>query len=78
MSPSQTARSNGDIEQYNQIADTIMSTRNIPIIDLYGFTQNLGSDIYLNNVDTVHFTEHAAQLQASYIAGAVTIYIRRI
>jgi lysophospholipase L1-like esterase len=61
-----------DIDNYNQIADGIMFARNIPVIDLYTFTRNLGPDIYLNQVDTVHFNEHAAQLQASYIAGAVS------
>ena len=76
MNQSDILRRKGDIERYNQIADTIMSDRNIPVIDLYTFTKNLGSDIYLNHADTVHFNEQAAQLQASYIAGAVAVLLR--
>lgn len=72
MSKSNILWRRGDIEIYNQIADAIMFARNIPVIDLYTFTRNLGPNIYLNHVDTVHFDEHAAQLQASYIAGAIT------
>ncbi|MEI8244456.1 MAG: SGNH/GDSL hydrolase family protein [Lentisphaerota bacterium] len=59
----------GDIEQYNNLADNIMSTRNIPVIDLYSFTKNLGTDIYLNRTDTVHFNDEVARLQAAFIAG---------
>ena len=77
ISHRETVRHKGDIERYNQIADAVMSARDIPVIDLYTFTKNLGPGIYLNNADTVHFNEHAAQLQASHVAGAVDVLINK-
>lgn len=70
-SSDEIAKRKGYIEQYNQVADEIMDSHNIPIIDLYQFTLNLGDDIFMNKDDTVHFNDTAAKLQASFIAGAL-------
>jgi lysophospholipase L1-like esterase len=75
--PEEIRRRQDDIDLYNKVADEVMAENNIPVIDLHQFTLNLGPDIYLNKVDSVHFNEQAAQLQASYIAGAVAVLSRR-
>jgi lysophospholipase L1-like esterase len=64
-------RRQNDIDRYNRIADEIMEENHIPVIDLHMFTVNLGPDIYLNEVDSVHFNNEAAKLQAAFIAGSV-------
>jgi lysophospholipase L1-like esterase len=65
-------RRQNDITLYNKIADDVMGQNNIPIIDLHKFTVNLGSEIYLNTVDLVHFNDDTAKLQAAFIAGYLT------
>ena len=47
-------------------ADAIMETANVPSIDLYTFTRDLGPDLYC---DHVHFSDRVRQLQGSFIAG---------
>jgi len=54
-----------DIHAYDIAAKEIMEQNNIPCIDMYNFTKNLGADIYL---DHVHFKEEIRQLQATLIA----------
>lgn len=61
------SRLNADVLQYNSIADSVMSEYNVPMIDLYTFTANLGPDVYC---DHVHFTEEVRRLQAAYIVGS--------
>jgi len=61
-----------DIALYNTIADEIMTKNNVPIIDLHRFTVNLGPDIYMNEIDSVHFSKKAASLQAAFIAGFIS------
>jgi len=65
-----------DVDHYNAIADRIMAAQRIPTIDLFGFTQTLGDDLY---VDHVHFAEQVQQLQAAYIAGflAASLQVQR-
>lgn len=46
-----------------------MAEYGIPVIDLYGFTRNLGSDVYCDR--GVHLNEQAAAEQAAFIAGAL-------
>ena len=75
--PEEIRRRQDDIDLYNIVADEVMAENKIPVIDLHQFTLNLGPDIYLNKVDSVHFHEQAAQLQAGYIAGAVAVLLRR-
>ncbi|MCQ4924028.1 SGNH/GDSL hydrolase family protein [Tissierella carlieri] len=55
-----------DVENYDNAAKQIMKEYNIPYIDIYNFTKNLGTDIYL---DHVHFKEEVKKLQAAFIAG---------
>jgi lysophospholipase L1-like esterase len=63
------ARRRHDIALYNKIADEVMDENSIQIIDLNKFTTNLGANIYLNEIDSVHFSDATAQLQAAFIAG---------
>ena len=70
-SRNEIAKRKRDIEEYNQVSDEIMQSRTIPVLDLHQFTLNLGSDIFLNSDDSVHFSDTIAQLQASFIAGAL-------
>ncbi|MCF7838215.1 MAG: SGNH/GDSL hydrolase family protein [Candidatus Marinimicrobia bacterium] len=63
-----------DGRAYNQAADQIMTAAGVPIIDLYTFTDNLGSDLYC---DHVHFKEPIREKQAAYIAGWLAGYCAR-
>ncbi|MGK0467189.1 SGNH/GDSL hydrolase family protein [Clostridium sp.] len=60
-----------DVYAYDIAAKEIMGNYNIPCIDMYNFTRNLGRDIYL---DHVHFKGKIRELQAAFIAG----YLNRI
>lgn len=51
---------------YNGVADQIMNAANVPMIDLYTFTKNLGADVYC---DHVHFQVPVREKQAAFIAG---------
>lgn len=60
------SRYNRDVKAYNAVADRIFGQAQVPIIDLYSFTQTFGRDAYC---DHVHFTERVQELQAAFIAG---------
>ena len=64
-------RFSADCDEYNQVADEIMSSSGVPAIDLHTFTLNLGGDIYC---DHVHFHEHVREKQAAFIAGWLTAF----
>ena len=55
-----------DVAVYDNNAKAIMREHNIPFIDIYSLTKNLGMDIYC---DHVHFKEDVRKLQAAFIAG---------
>lgn len=55
-----------DCDAYNKVADAIMRSAGIPIIDLHIFTRNLGPDLYC---DHVHFHEPVRAQQAAFLAG---------
>ena len=55
-----------DVQQYNRIAEGVMRSHRIPVIDLHDFTANLGVNIYK---DHVHFIESVREKQADFIAG---------
>jgi hypothetical protein len=55
-----------DVDAYHAAADRIMAENHVPVVDLYGFTRNLGPGVYC---DHVHFTEPVRQMQAGYVAG---------
>jgi hypothetical protein len=61
-------RYSADVAVYNAVADVVFTSRNVPIIDLHGFTENLGNDRF---IDHVHFGEETRAAQAAYIAGFV-------
>lgn len=61
-----------DIIAYDTVAKEIMYEYNISCIDMYNFTKNLGSDIYL---DHVHFKEEVRKLQAAFIAGYLNCFV---
>lgn len=63
-----------DVEDYNRAADAIMKEAGIPIIDLWQFTRQLGSDDELF-CDHVHYETWARQFQGAYIAGYVQAYL---
>jgi len=62
----QFKRYSADQEHYNQIADQVMNANNIPAIDLYEFTKELGVDQF---IDHVHYNERTRELQGAFIAG---------
>lgn len=55
-----------DAKVYNNVALQVMKEYNVPCIDMYNFTKNLGEDIYF---DHVHYKEEIRKLQAAFIAG---------
>jgi len=55
-----------DLEAYNAAADAIFRSREVPIIDLFQFTRNLGDDLF---IDHVHYGEDVRSKQAAFIAG---------
>jgi lysophospholipase L1-like esterase len=57
-----------DVEFYNRIADEICRKHEVPVIDLFSFSKQLGEDQFK---DHVHYKEPACALQAAFIAGAV-------
>ena len=57
-----------DNNNYNEVADKIMQQANIPSIDLFSFTQKLGSDLFC---DHVHFHEHIREKQGIFLAGCM-------
>lgn len=60
-----------DGEMYNVIGDAVMRAHEVPFVDLYTFTCNLGPGLYC---DHVHFHEHIRAKQAAYIAGWLQAY----
>lgn len=60
-----------DQQRYNDIADEFFKDRDVPAIDLDGFTRQLGEDIF---IDHVHFNEQVRALQAAFIAGFLSRY----
>jgi lysophospholipase L1-like esterase len=55
-----------DCAAYNAVADGIMRAAGVPVIDLFTFTRNLGTDLFC---DHVHFHVHVREKQAAFIAG---------
>lgn len=60
------SRFHHDVIEYNAAADRVMTTADVPMIDLYDFTRKFGEEAYC---DHVHFQENIRQLQAAFIAG---------
>jgi len=67
-------RFTADCAAYNKVADQIMTSADVPIIDLHAFTVNLGEDLYC---DHVHFHDHVREKQAAFIAGWLMAFTNR-
>jgi hypothetical protein len=61
-----------DCAAYNGVADRIMDEAGVAMIDLHGFTRQLGSEVYC---DHVHFHEPVREKQAAYIAGWIACWL---
>lgn len=59
-------RYNNDVLRYNAIADSLCHQKNIPVIDLYSFSEKFPPEAYQ---DHVHYSEKYRELQAAFIAG---------
>ena len=55
-----------DCAAYNAVADALMAENQVPVIDLFGFTLQLGDNVFC---DHVHFHPPIREKQAAYIAG---------
>ncbi|MBI5303205.1 MAG: hypothetical protein HY868_13815 [Chloroflexi bacterium] len=64
-----------DVASYNAQADAIMRANDIPMIDLFTFTRNLGEGVYF---DHVHYTDTVRIQQAAFVAGALVQIIRGV
>ena len=58
-------RHNRNVLLYNEIAAEIMRERDIPVIDLYSFTDALEGEKY---IDHVHFLGEVSEKQAAFLA----------
>ncbi len=67
-------RFSADCEAYNRVADQVMQNAGVPMIDLYAFTLNLGTDLYC---DHVHFRDDVREKQAAFIAGWLMAFTGR-
>jgi lysophospholipase L1-like esterase len=65
-------RYNADVKRYNEIAEKLFKQSNVPTIDLYTFTAQMGDGHY---IDHVHFDEPTRMLQAAFIAGFLNSYL---
>ncbi len=65
-------RFSADCNRYNAVADRIMHELEVPVIDLYSFTCNIGQDLYC---DHVHFHQFVREKQAAFIAGWLFCHI---
>jgi lysophospholipase L1-like esterase len=61
-------RQNTDVIAYNEAARKIMTSENIPVIDLYAFTAALAKPLYC---DHVHFIETVREQQWRFLAGEI-------
>lgn len=59
-------RYESDLAIYNEIADGVFRTHQVPIVDLHHFTKELGEESFS---DHVHYQEEIRALQAAFIAG---------
>ena len=62
-----------DVDDYNRIADGIMSEAGAKVLDLHRFTNTQGGDERF--CDHVHFTDQIRRLQAAYIAGHLLAWL---
>lgn len=64
--PEEWVRFNRDVVLYNRIAKEVMDMYQVPVIDMYGYTESLrvNMDIYQ---DQVHMVNAASKLQAELI-----------
>ncbi len=60
-----------DQEKYNAIADEVFKGRDVPILDLDGFTRKLGTGTF---IDHVHFSKEVRALQGAFIAGFLSLH----
>lgn len=60
-----------DVLRYNELADEVMKRHNIPVIDLFGFTDSLAEKGDALFRDHTHFCPDIIRLQAAYLAGAL-------
>ncbi len=67
-------RSESDLEEYNQAADTVMAGAGVPMIDLHSFTAGLGPDLYC---DHVHFIDSVRRQQGAFLAGWVLDHLSK-
>lgn len=65
-------RYNRDVKRYNQIALSVMNEKQIPVIDLFAFTNKLNGEIF---IDHVHFSEEVRKKQAEFIADVISQYL---
>ena len=68
-------RFNRDCAEYNAAAAEIMERRKVPVIDLCGFTEILGQEIF---DDHVHFIDAVRKKQAQYIADGLMVWYSNV
>lgn len=65
-----------ELPAYNEIAEAVMAAHQIPVIDLYGFTQALGLSGDQLFRDHTHFVPEVIRRQAAYIAEHINGYVQ--
>jgi lysophospholipase L1-like esterase len=62
-------RFNRDVDAYNATAGETMREAGAPVVDLHGFTANLGPEVF---TDGVHFVPEASARQAAFLVGSLS------
>ena len=65
-------RYDNDVLKYNKVANAIMKKNNVPIIDLYTFTEQFIPEGYM---DHVHYKEEVRESQADFIAKSLKVIV---
>ena len=68
-------RLTADVPEYNRIAHGVMARNQVPVIDLYGFTQALGLSGDELFRDHTHFTPAVIKLHSAFIAGFINALV---
>jgi len=62
-----------DVAKYNQLAAEVCALKEVPVINLFGFTKRLGADQYR---DHIHYKQQVQKLQADFISSCLETIIK--
>ena len=66
--PAGIKRYNADVQAYNEVAARIAAKYQVPVLDLYSFSDHISGDKYC---DYAHFNIETRKIQAAFLAGGI-------